>query len=145
MAETQDPSIGWGGEVWLHNGAELYELVQVVSFGLPNFETEDVEVTHLKSPNRIRQFIDGLKTGGSVDIVINYRPGSDTDTLIRAAKAAGDSREIKFGIPENGVVVYEVETMATVKAYDRGEVSADGKMEATVTVRIDAEETQAAA
>lgn len=148
MSETQEPSIGWGGEVYLSTDdspGNLQELVQVVSFQLPNDEVDEVEVTHLKSPDRRKEFIAGLIDGGEVQVVLNYRPGSDTDTLIRDAKAAHDTRAIRFVIPENGIAAVQIDTFAWIKGYDRGEVSAGEKMEATVTFRITGSETQEAA
>lgn len=147
MAETQDPSIGWGGEVHLSTDetvANLEELFQVVSFGLPNDEVDEVEVTHLKSPNRRREYIAGLSDGGEIEVVLNYRPGSDTDALLLAAKAARDVRAIRFVIPNNGVPAYQVDTFGYVSGYDRGTVAAGDKMEVTVTFRITGDETQAA-
>lgn len=148
MAETQDPSIGWGGEVWLSTDdttGNLVELVQVVSFSLPSEEIDEVETTHLKSPNRRKEFISGMIDGGEVEVVLNYRPGSDTDNAIRAAKTAGDVRAIRFVIPNGGTAAYQVDTTAYVSGYDRGTIEAAEKMEATVTFRITGDETQAAA
>jgi hypothetical protein len=144
--ELQDPSIGWGGEVHLSTDettGNLEELVQVVSFGLPNDEVDEVEVTHLKSPNRRKEYIAGLGDGGEVEVVLNYRPGSDTDILLLAAKAARNTRAVRFVIPNNGVPAYQVDTFAYVSGYDRGTVSAGEKMEVTVTFRITGDETQA--
>ena len=62
MAETQEASIGWGGEVWLSTDdteGNLVELVQVVSFSLPSDTADRVETTHLKSPGRRRQYTAG--------------------------------------------------------------------------------------
>lgn len=148
MAETQLPSIGWGGEFWMSTDAteaNLEEMVQVVSFGLPNDEVEEVETTHLKSPNRRREFISGLRDGGEVEVVLNYRPGSDTDAAIRGALAAGDKRYVRFVVPNTGSAAYEIDTTVIVRSYDRGEVTADEKMEATVTLRVTGDETQTAA
>lgn len=145
MAETQTPSIGWGGEVHLSTDlteGNLDELVQVVSFGLPNDEVDEVETTHLKSPNKRREFIAGLSDGGEVEVVLNYRPGSDTDTLLLAAKAARNNRAVRFVIPSDGVAAYQIDTFAYVSGYDRGTVEAGEKMEATVTFRITGDETQ---
>lgn len=144
--ETQEPRIGWGGEVWLHNGTALTELKQVVSFGLPEDETDEVEVTHLKSPQKRREFIAGLTDGGEVEVVLNYRPGSDTDALIRAARAAGNARAVRFIIPdEDGTPGWQVDTTAIVRRYARGEVAAEDKIEATMTLRITGAQTEAAA
>lgn len=144
MAETQEASVGWGGEFYFNDGSSLYEARQVVSFTLPNPEYEEVESTHLKSENRYREFIDSLINGGEVQVVLNFRPGSDTDTKLRAWRASRQIRDIKFGVPETGTVVVEVSTTGKCNMIDRGEVSADGKMEATVTIRIAEPEVQGA-
>lgn len=142
MAETQEASVGWGGEFHFNDGTALYEAVEVVSFTLPSPEFEEVESTHLKSANRYREFIDSLVNGGEVQVVLNYRPGSDTDTKLLAWRDARAIRAIKFGIPETGDVVVEISTTGKCNMIDRGEVSADGKLEATVTIRVASADTQ---
>jgi hypothetical protein len=145
MAETQVASSGWGGEFHFHDGTSLYEAVQVVSFTLPNPEYEEEECTHLKSEDRMREYIDTLINGGEVEIVLNYRPGSDTDTKLLAWRTARAIRAVKFVIPESGVAAYEIDATAKCMSIDRGTVTADGKMEVTVTARICSLETQTAA
>lgn len=145
MAETQVASVGWGGAFWFNDGSALYEAKQVVSFTLPNPEFEETESTHLKSANRYREFIDSLVNGGEVQVVMNYRPLSDTDTKLLAWLHGRAIRAIEFHIPESGVVAVEIATTGKCNAIDRGEVAADGKMEVTVTIRIASTDTQAAA
>lgn len=147
MAETQEASVGWGGEVHLSTDdqvAGLVELVQVVSFGLPQDEVERVETTHLKSPNRRREYTSGLVDGGEVEVVLNFRPGSDTDTALEAALAAGDERAARFVVPELGTPAYDYDTLVIVTGYDKGQVTAGEKMEATVTMAITGAVTKAA-
>jgi hypothetical protein len=143
MAETVDTSIGWGGELWLHNGTALYELVEVVSMTPPSGEKERVEYTHLKSPGRRRQYKPGLIADSEATAVINYRPGSTTDTLLRAAYTAGDTRAIKMVFPEDGVEAYQVTFNGAVSNYSPGEVVADGIMQATVSFTVVTEDTWA--
>lgn len=138
-----DAKTGWGGEVHLHNGTALTELVEVVSFGLPDDETDEVEVTHLKSPGRRKEFISGLTDGGEVEVELNYIPGSPTDILIRAARAAGDTRAVKFVVPD-GDSNWEVTTTAFVRGYGRGPIAAGDRMNATVRLRISGAATEAA-
>lgn len=145
MAETQEASVGWGGEFHFNEGTALYEAVEVVSFTLPNPEHEEVESTHLKSANRYREYIDSLINGGEVQVVLNYRPGSDTDTKLLAWRTSRAIRAMEFHIPESGVASVVIETTGKCNSIDRGEVSADGKMEATVTIRIASADTQEAA
>lgn len=144
MAETQVASVGWGGEFWFNDGSALYEAREVVSFTLPNPEFEEVESTHLKSANRYREFIDSLINGGEVQVVLNYRPLSDTDTKLLAWRDSRAIRAIEFHVPESGTVAVEIAATGRCNMIDRGEVSADGKMEVTVTVRVASEDTQAA-
>lgn len=147
MAETQEASVGWNGEVWLSTDdtvGNLDQLVQVVSFGLPSDQMDRVETTHLKSPNRRREYTSGLIDGGEVTVTINFRPGSDTDQLLEDAQTAGDERAVRFNVPELGVLAWSYTTTAIVTGYDRGEVTADGKMEATVTLAVTGAITSAA-
>lgn len=147
MAETQEASIGWGGEVWLGTDATvgtLAELVQVVSFTLPDNATDRVETTHLKSPNRRREYTSGLVDGGEVEVVLNFRPGSDTDQKIEDAQADGDEKSVRFVVPQLGVAAWDYTTTGIVTGYNRGAVTADGKMEATMTIAITGAVTSAA-
>lgn len=136
MAETQVASTGYFGEVWLYNGTILYELKQVKSFTLPTYERDRVEVTHLKSPNWRRQHISSFYADSEFEAVLNFRPLSDTDMLLRDAVADGDTRAMKLVIPANGVPVAQVELTAKVTGYDPGEINGEDAMEATVTFMV---------
>ena len=139
MAEDTEASTGYAGEVFLSTDstvANLTELVEVVSFSLPSDTAERVETTHLKSPNRRREYTTGMIDPGELEVTLNFRPGTDTDLLIEAALTSGDLRAVRFNIPELGVPKYTYDTTVTVLGYDKGEVTADGKMEATVTLAV---------
>ena len=132
--EAQLAGTGWNGEVWINDGIALYELKQVVSFTLPQDEVDRVETSHLKSPGRRRQYAEGMVDGGKVTVNLNYRILSDTDIKIRAWQAAGGERAIKLVIPERGATIGQVTCNAILTGYDPGEVNADDKMEATLTL-----------
>jgi hypothetical protein len=139
MAETQKASTGFNGEIWIstdETAANLAELVQVVSFSLPADTGERVETTHLKSAGRRREYTSGLTDPGEIEVVLNFRPGSDTDLLLEAARAAGDDRYVRLGVPELGVLTRQYDFLGVVLTYDKGTIEADGKMEATVTIAI---------
>ncbi|MBX7496762.1 hypothetical protein K3172_12925 [Qipengyuania sp. 6B39] len=147
MAEDTEASTGYAGEVWLSSDdtvANLYELVEVVSFSLPSDTSERVETTHLKSPNRRRQYTSGMIDGGEIEVTLNFRPGTDTDLAIEDALSGGDARAVRFNIPETGVLAWTYDTLVVVTGYDKGEVTADGKMEATVTMAVSGAVTGAA-
>lgn len=136
---------GWGGEFWLDSASDvLTELVEVVSFTMPNGVAETIEATHLKSPNRRREYIAGMIEDGELEIVLNYVPGSATDILLRAALEDGATRDWKAEIPRTGATNWEVTGDGIVTGYDRGTVVADGKMEGTVTLRVTGTTTEAA-
>jgi hypothetical protein len=145
MADDQLAGIGWGGEFWLSNGAAtpvLVELYQVKSFTLPQDEVEKVEISHLKSPGRRREYAPGMIEGGEFEVVLNFRAGSDTDQLLADAKADSSTRDFKAVIPERGVPVWDIEGQVILTGYDRGEVNVDDAMEATATFTITGEPTE---
>lgn len=139
MADTQLAGTGWGGEFHLENddvAPVLTELKQVKSFTLPQDEVDQVDITHLKSPNRRREYAPGMIEGGEFEVTLNFRAGSDTDQLLQTALTDGTTRAFKAVIPERGVAAWEIEGECIVVGYDRGEVTPDDAMEATATLRI---------
>ncbi len=145
MAEAQEATVGYMGEVWLHNGTALYELNQVKSFPIPApGEREEAETTHLKSPGWRREYTSTWYTDSTFDVTLNSRPLSTTDLLLDAALAAGNVRAMKVVIPENGEPAAQIELTAKCTNYTRGEVTPDGVIEATATFRIATIETIAA-
>lgn len=145
MADTQLAGTGWAGEFHLDNASgTLTELKQVVSFTLPQDEVDQVEITHLKSPNRRREYAPGMIDGGEFEVTLNHRAGSDTDQLLAQALASGTTRSFKAVIPERGAAAWDISGESVVTGYDRGEVNAEDKMESTVTLKISGAITEAA-
>lgn len=137
MAETQEATVGYMGEVWLYNGTALYELNQVKSFQIPGGgERDQVETTHLKSPGWRREYVSTFYADSDFEVTLNSRPMSTTDTLLEAARAANDIREMLVVLPENGEPVAQISLTAKCINYDRGEVTPDGVIEATATFRV---------
>jgi predicted secreted protein len=135
---------GWGGEFHLDatNGAGTpTELVEVVSITLPNGETERVEATHLKSPNRRREYIAGMIDDGEMEVVINYVPGSATDLLVRTAQTDGLDRNWMAVIPRT-TTDWEITGTGIVTGYDRGTIEVDGVMRATITIAVSGSQTE---
>lgn len=148
MAETQDASIGWGGAFELSTDeteANLYELVEVVSFDLPQVDVDQVETTHLKSADRFKEFTDGLADGGTAAITLNFRPGSDTDEMLDDWEEDRGRRLVRFTVPIQGVAAKTYTCIATFAGYSRGTVSAGDKMEAVLNVKLSGAVTKAAA
>ena len=137
MAETADATLGYMGEFHLHDGADLYELQQVREFDVAaGGNREQIEKTHLKSPNWRREYLSGFYEDNDIEVLLNSRPMSDTDVLLQTANEAGDVRAFKQVLPENGVPVTQVTGTCKVVGYTRGRVTPDGVLEATATVRV---------
>lgn len=137
MAETQEASLGYMGEFHLHNGTSLYELVEVKEFDVPTGGTrEQVETTHLKSPGWRRAYTSGFYEDSDFEILLNFRPLSDTDVLLEDALKEADVRAFKAVLPENGEPFAQIEGTCKCIGFSRGRVTADGVMEATATFRI---------
>ena len=139
MAETQEASTGWNGEVWISTDdtvTNLAQLVEVRMFTPGSGTAERVETTTLKTPNRRRTYTKGLIDSGEAEITLNARRGSDTYTLLKAALNAASERYVRFNFPELGVLVWQDDVMGEVTGFAENSVEPDGNMEFTVTIAI---------
>jgi hypothetical protein len=140
--------IGWGSKVLISTDeteANLVELGEVKGFSLPDDEVEEIDATHLQSPGRRREFVPGMIDGGEVEVTMNFDPGSASDLLIEAAKAAGDTRYVRFVISSpDGTADSHYDTTGFVKGYARGPFAPDAISEATLRLRITGEVTYGA-
>lgn len=136
---------GWGGEFHFDDNADaLTEWVEVKSFTLPNGETEKLDATHLKSPNRRREYISGMIDDGDLEVVLNYVPGSTTDLNIMQAFTEGDTRDYKAVVPR-ATTDWEITGTGFISGVDRGEITPDGVMEVTVTLTLVGSSSEASA
>ena len=125
---------GWGGKVYLgtdNTEATLTLLDEVVDTTFPQDETDEIEATHLNSPGKRKEFISGMIDGGDVTVTGNYVPGGATDLLLTAAKEAGDTRSVRFVIPDNsgtGTADWNITTSGWVKRYAPDRMAAGEKI-----------------
>jgi predicted secreted protein len=133
---------GWGGKVYLgtdNTEATLALLDEVVDTTFPQDTTDEIEVTHLNSDGRRKEYISGLIDGGDVTVHGNYVPGSATDLLLTGAKETGDTRKVRFVIPDNsgtGAADWNITTSGFVKQYAPDAMSAGDKIGFTAVIRI---------
>lgn len=81
-----DATIGYLSQFWVANpvGGVLTELAEVRRIQMPNDATfEQIDATHLKSPDRRREYVRGFRTDREYEVELNYVPNSATDTIIR--------------------------------------------------------------
>lgn len=79
------------------SGATWFKLVGIQDVTIPFGEADEVEVTHMESPNRTREFIAGLKTTSDISIPGLYVKGSATDVKIKTLHGNGNTIQIRFG------------------------------------------------
>lgn len=139
-----DARIGWSAEFWLAaaNGT-LTQLDEIIAITPPQSVADDVEATHMLSPNRRREYIAGLIEDGEGDFEMNYVAGSATDNICRAALNDGEEREYRIVIPD-GAFGWKIEGTARVRGYVRN-VPIDDRMTATVTLKFSGSPVEAAA
>lgn len=131
-----DGKIGYGSTVNIYRGTSSTpnELDLIGDLELPDEQIDEVEVTHMKSPGRRRQFIAGLIDSGEVSIPMNYIPGSATDTLCKELKASGEEVIIGIKLTDDPDVDEEKFT-GFLKGYGRS-APIDDKMTAEATFRL---------
>lgn len=134
--------IGWGGKVFLstdNTEANLVELDEVTSVGFPQEQTDEVEVTHLKSPNRHKEYIQGLIDSGEVPLTFNYVPGSTTDLAMTNAKELGTTRKVRIEVPDTsgtGTIDWNFTFSAFVKKYAPDTMEPNTAIKASGTFRV---------
>jgi len=133
-----DALIGYGGKVYVESAdspfgspPEYNELAEITNITPPNFEVDDVDVTHMQSPNRTREFISGLIDPGEASFEMNWIPGSATDILLINLKTEGTVANWKMEW-SNGTYW---EFVGYVKGYEPSAETED-KMSATCTIRV---------
>jgi hypothetical protein len=145
MAETQKFSTGAKSEVWIEDspGAGTYtKLHHVKRFGHPTTEREKLEGTHLESD--AKEYVAGDAEPQEFDIVVNYRPGSDTD--LRLEELAGEEDDVSIILIRavRGVLTRQYTFNAQVLSYAPDEAERGSVTEAIAKVQASGAITSAA-
>lgn len=114
------------------------DVAEVVSITPPGVTREAVEATHLKSPDRYKEFIAGLKETGEASITLNFVPAASDDVF-----TAFEAEEGKYQITFPNGVMLRFDGFFT--AYNPPELTPEGKMEATATIKATGKPTLHAA
>lgn len=140
---NSEAQIGWGTEFWLANAAGvLTELDEVVEVPFAEEVADDVEVTHMKSPGRRKEYKTGLIEPGEGTLMVNYIAGSPTDLLLTAAHQDGKVRAYKSVLP-TADGTWEVEGFLIVKSRPRA-VPIGDRMTQSIAVRFTGATTEGA-
>lgn len=121
-------TIGYTTTFGIYNGTTYDALTaEITSIQPPSRSRETIDVTHLNSPDKYKEFIAGLAEGGDASLGVNFVPAA-TDAFSTAFEAEAGQFEITF---PNGV---KMQFAGIVTGYEIGEVTND-KMSATFTVK----------
>ena len=98
-------------------------------------DVDQVEVTHMQSPNRYREFISGLLDGGEASFEMNFVPGSTSDDrifeLLNLPTGVSRRRACRISFPNGVTWSFDAE----VTGYEP-DVPFDDAMTATVTLKV---------
>ncbi len=136
MADTQ-AAIGYGSVVELADVATptAYDYVGEVKSITPPSETTDTpDATHMQSPNKTREFIDGLTDPGEFSFDMNLVPGSASDRLLMAAK--GKRKVVRQTFASGHQLIF----FGVRSGYEKS-VPLDDVMTATVTFKVSGDPT----
>lgn len=132
---ASEASLGYGSKFEITDTTVspsiLVEMAEVFEITPPSFESDDVDVTHMQSPNRTREQIPGLVTPGECSFQMNYVPNSASDQMLLALRQSGSQRTCVITFP-NGVTWT---FLGAVKGYEVA-MPVDDKMTATVTMQV---------
>lgn len=96
---ASEAQIGYGATFAIGNGAspEVFTaLAEVTDITPPSDNVDVVEITHLSSPNRTKEFVVGLNDPGECSLTLNFLPGEADDDAIQALR--GDTAPTNFRI-----------------------------------------------
>lgn len=125
-----DALLGYNATFGIEGGTPgTYVLVAEVTSITPPGQTRDTsEVTHLKSPDKYKEFIANLADGGDASISVNFVP-SATDVLLAAFDAESGNYQITF---PNGV---KMNFAGIITGWEIGEIVPNEAMTASFTVK----------
>jgi hypothetical protein len=110
------------------------EVAEVSSIGGPNEDSEELDMTHLRSTGGYREFLQSFKDAGELALTMNFIPSNATQNSVAGVRSlyqSGAVRGWKINFPDGTTCTFD----AYVKAI--GQVATVGqKLELNVTLRI---------
>lgn len=138
------PTTGLGAIFSLLVGTTYTDIGEVVRIQPPGVTAETIDVTALNPTDAFRVFIKSLKDGGEVTVVMNMDPATVADaedqTLLKAAVegTANSTCKIEFADAGPNVIFSGPAT-----GWTPGELTADGLIELTFTLKVSGKPTWA--
>ncbi|WJS86703.1 phage tail tube protein [Paracoccus sp. TOH] len=128
MPET-NAQIGLGSRFGIKNGATYTPVAEVTRITPAGWSRNTVDATHLESPDAWAEFIAGLKSASDCTFDVNWVPAV-SDPLLAAFEAGKGEFQLLF---PGGTVALQFSGIVT--AFTPGEISPEGKLSASVTIK----------
>ncbi len=131
-----DALIGYGTKYEIYQTSAFVEVAEVTAVTPGEATAGRVEVTHMLSPGRRREYKSGLIDHGEGSFEINWVPGGATDELLRGLFDSGETTQHRITWSNGVTLTFD----AVVIGYAK-EAPIDDRMTATITVAVSGEET----
>lgn len=112
----------------------LVSVGEVLSIGPPSLSRDAVDATHMKSPNRWREFIFALKDGGEVTVEIQSKPSSAAYLALVADFSNDDAETYSIEFPDGSNWAFS----AGITGMDTSN-PIDGKITTSTTFKVTGE------
>lgn len=128
--------IGYGTTFAFGDGADpevFTALAEVTDISPPSDSIDIIEVTHMGSPDRTKEFVGALNDPGECSFDIHFLPGAGDDALIQAKRGSN------IGAKANYRITYPNDETWTFTAILTGytpTVPVNDRMTATVTFKV---------
>lgn len=128
-----DAGIGYGTYFHISQdaGATWFAIAEVYDITPPSDTVDQVDVTHMQSPSRRREFIAGLSDPGSASFEMNFVPGSASDLKIQEIRGTGEQVLCRITFPN--AVTWRF--TGQVESYEPA-VPTEDKMTASVSFKV---------
>lgn len=128
-----DASIGYGSyfHISQNSGSTWIEIAEVFDITPPSQAVDQVDVTHMQSPNRTREFIAGLSDPGSASFEMNFVPGSSSDLKIQEIRGTGEQVLCRVTFPNSVTWTFT----GQIESYEPA-IPNEDKMTASVSFKV---------
>lgn len=113
-------------------GGDFFEIGEITNVTPPNEQADDIEVTHMQSPGRYKEFRQGLIDPGNAVFKLNNIPGDATDDFCAAWKTSGEARATRITFPNAKTRTFP----AYVKSFVQDAMDPSKTITGTITVKV---------
>lgn len=108
---TTKASIGYGSTFELEatiGGGDYTPIAEIDNLTPPNEKADVLDATNFDSPGGYKEFIAGMVDPGECKFDMNFLPGSASELLILAARAARKARAARITFPAGQVWTFQL-------------------------------------